>query len=106
MESFGLVALIIVLALAGLLIGTRLITFALRLARFSRLKRTSMVLPAVGPQPRPQSDGEPRSRFGARRIEARLPIELVAAHPTLPPERSSTAVHPAIRSTKRQAHRS
>ena len=104
MESFGLVALIVVLAVVGLLIGIRLITFALRLARFSRLKRTSMVLPAVRPQSRPQPDGEPRSQLGVRRIEARLPIELVAAHPTLPPERGSTGVHQAIRSTKHQAH--
>jgi len=106
MGSFGLVALIAVLALAGLLIGIRLTTIALRLARFSRLKRTSMVLPAVRPQSQPQSERQSRLPFRARRASERLPIELVAAHPTLPPERGSTDVHPSVQRTNRKANRS
>jgi len=100
MESFGLVALIAMLALAMLLIGYRLTTMALRLARFSRLKRTSMILPAVRPQPGPQ----PRLPFSARRVSSRrvssrrvssrLPIEVVVAHPTLPPERNRSGAPP------------
>ena len=91
MGSFGLVALIAVLALAVSLIGLRLTTIALRLARFSRLKRTSMVLPAVRPQREAESAGPPRSRFDPRRVSSRrtssrLPAEVVIAHPTLPPE--------------------
>jgi hypothetical protein len=107
MESFGLVALIALLALAMLLIGYRLTTMALRLARFSRLKRTTMILPAVRPQPGPQ----PRSPFStrrvsSRRVSSRLPIEVVIAHPTLPPERNRSAASPYSdeRTIKRLPH--
>ncbi len=96
MESIGLVALIALLLIAGLLISYRLTTIAVRFVRFSLLKRTSMILPAVRPQPPSQST--------ARRVSSHLPTKRVAAHPTPPPKRSSPTAPPYSRTINRLPH--
>ncbi len=52
MPSIGLVATVGSLAVAALLISYRLATIAARLLRWQLLKRTSLVLPVVRPEPR------------------------------------------------------
>jgi hypothetical protein len=90
MESLGLVALVVVLAAGGLLISVRVAMIAMRFVRHALLKRTTAVLPAVRPQPG-ATFASPSSRT-SRRKPPRLPIDLVPAHPTLPPDRSNPVI--------------
>lgn len=93
MESIGLVAVVGSLAVAALLISYRLATIATRLIRWQLLKNTSLVLPAVRPEPR-----SPFVPVTSHRTTPPRPREVVVVQPTFvstqPPTRHSSVSRP------------
>jgi hypothetical protein len=91
MQSIGLVAVVGSLTVAALFISYRLATIATRLIRWQLLKRTSLVLPVVRPDPR-----SPFVPVTSHRTTPPQPREVVVVQPMLastqPPTRSSRPI--------------